>query len=537
MKDFFFRKPEVEKLFKEAVLSQTYNNKERQEVGGTRTGNPSTEELSVKEVLHQHAYDMDISLMRSIISQAASPPKAISNKDGRRNWYSRENCPDWWTRTGLPFQSVNHAPSGSKKLTKIPLMSLIESLQTYLGITPNGAKKTNKTSYVSCFLYAIDDAAAGVDPANLNAGEDPMDDIGVDTTDDIGEDPMDDIGVDTTDDVGVDTTDDVGVDTTDDVGVDTTDDVGVDPMDNVGVDPMDDIAPTDEIAGEDPMDDVGVDPMDGIAPTYEIAGEDLVDDEDADDIKCKIRNIFEEDSTWEEKSLKIMRLVDTWDDLMESASTIMGNIPDFPKQLSNNWIAPQLLDVNKKYCDFIPKSIGNRMVLQSTPNGNCIFNAISILMYGNESMAMMLKVAAVANMVDQLIPFTKYIIEEFRGDISLWVSSATRGYTSTGTQDPTDIEGICRVELLETLKHPYMDGSLFHLHLLTSLLRRPIQQHCIKKHYDSYRQLLFPPLEMAINPAPLHLVWVPVKPRSVYATINHVVPAVGPDGTNIEESY
>lgn len=117
-----------------------------------------------------------------------------------------------------------------------------------------------------------------------------------------------------------------------------------------------------------------------------------------------------------------MRLVDTWDDLMESASTIMGNIPDFPKQLSNNWIAPQLLDVTKKcvhvsemqidnfyifsiqywfiflehndinhlknlvrYCDFIPKSIGNRMVLQSTPNGNCIFNAISILMYGNDA--------------------------------------------------------------------------------------------------------------------------------------------------------
>lgn len=27
MKDFFLRKPEVEKLFKEAVLSQTYNSK------------------------------------------------------------------------------------------------------------------------------------------------------------------------------------------------------------------------------------------------------------------------------------------------------------------------------------------------------------------------------------------------------------------------------------------------------------------------------------------------------------------------------
>lgn len=152
-----------------------------------------------------------------------------------------------------------------------------------------------------------------------------------------------------------------------------------------------------------------------------------------------------------------MRLVDTWDDLMESASTIMGNIPDFPKQLSNNWIAPQLLDVNKKcvhvsemqidnfyifsiqywfiflehndinhlknlvrYCDFIPKSIGNRMVLQSTPNGNCIFNAISILMYGNESMAMMLKVAAVANMVDQLIPFTKYVSAKLTEYCSIW---------------------------------------------------------------------------------------------------------------------
>lgn len=152
-----------------------------------------------------------------------------------------------------------------------------------------------------------------------------------------------------------------------------------------------------------------------------------------------------------------MRLVDTWDDLMESASTIMGNIPDFPKQLSNNWIAPQLLDVNKKcvhvsemqidnfyifsiqywfiflehndinhlknlvrYCDFIPKSIGNRMVLQSTPNGNCIFNAISILMYGNESMAMMLKVAAVANMVDQLIPFTKYVSAKLTEYCSNW---------------------------------------------------------------------------------------------------------------------
>lgn len=43
---------------------------------------------------------------------------------------------------------------------------------------------------------------------------------------------------------------------------------------------------------------------------------------------------------------------------------------------------------------------------------------------------------------------------------------------------------------------------------------------------------------MATNRALLHLVCVPVKPRRIYATINHVFPAVcklRPYGTHIEE--
>lgn len=48
--------------------------------------------------------------------------------------------------------------AGSKKLTKIPLMRLIESLQRYLGVTPQAPKKQNKTDFVSCFLVSTFDS-------------------------------------------------------------------------------------------------------------------------------------------------------------------------------------------------------------------------------------------------------------------------------------------------------------------------------------------------------------------------------------------
>lgn len=37
-----------------------------------------------------------------------------------------------------------------------------------------------------------------------------------------------------------------------------------------------------------------------------------------------------------------------------------------------------------RFKDFIPDSIGNRTVISASTDGNCIFNAFSIALYGNE---------------------------------------------------------------------------------------------------------------------------------------------------------
>ncbi|CAC5391327.1 unnamed protein product [Mytilus coruscus] len=114
---------------------------------------------------------------------------------------------------------------------------------------------------------------------------------------------------------------------------------------------------------------------------------------------------------------------------------------------------------NDKYEGFIPFSIGERTILQSTPNVNCIFNAISIILYEDETMAMMLKLAAVVKMVDELVPFTKYVIL-FCKWFQLWKSTKeifTFGnlcnYGVIGpTIDGNDIENVIRMEIIETIK-------------------------------------------------------------------------------------
>lgn len=58
---------------------------------------------------------------------------------------------------------------------------------------------------------------------------------------------------------------------------------------------------------------------------------------------------------------------------------------------------------------------GERVVYQSTPNGNCIYNAISLILYGNETMATTLKLSSVVHMVDDIIPFSKYVSLCFSG--------------------------------------------------------------------------------------------------------------------------
>lgn len=99
-----------------------------------------------------------------------------------------------------------------------------------------------------------------------------------------------------------------------------------------------------------------------------------------------------------------------------------------------------------------------------------------------------------------------------------------------------EVEYGCQKELVSTIQHLYRDGTVFHLHLLSHLLSRPIQQHC--KKYQQYQQLILPPLTPPAIPSSLHLVWVPANPRNAFASINHVVPAVcslGPYGSSIED--
>ncbi|XP_060563232.1 uncharacterized protein LOC132722716 isoform X4 [Ruditapes philippinarum] len=74
------------------------------------------------------------------------------DKSGRRNWYQDRNCPAWWRRTGIAFQSVNQRGPDGKKLGTNSLMKLIESLQQQYGIVPGCPKCANKTGYISVFV-------------------------------------------------------------------------------------------------------------------------------------------------------------------------------------------------------------------------------------------------------------------------------------------------------------------------------------------------------------------------------------------------
>ncbi|CAC5422447.1 OTUD1 [Mytilus coruscus] len=96
-----------------------------------------------------------------------------------------------------------------------------------------------------------------------------------------------------------------------------------------------------------------------------------------------------------------------------------------------------------RYADYIPLSIGEKVVYQSTPDGNCIYNAVSLNFYGNETMATTLKLSSVVHMVDDIIPFSKYI------------QAATQTQKDISTAE--EVERYCMIEMIDTVKHPYQD--------------------------------------------------------------------------------
>ena len=63
-----------------------------------------------------------------------------------------------------------------------------------------------------------------------------------------------------------------------------------------------------------------------------------------------------------------------------------------------------------RYKEFgIPLDVGERSVLKTTSDGNCIFNAISIALYGDEAMALPLKLGSVLSAAENIVSLTKYV--------------------------------------------------------------------------------------------------------------------------------
>ena len=78
--------------------------------------------------------------------------------------------------------------------------------------------------------------------------------------------------------------------------------------------------------------------------------------------KKDVSRIFLEAITLGKKCLKTMRHIQSWDDLLGLADFINGKLPSPPDTLANDWNTRFLTNVNKKYSNYIPLSIGERVV-------------------------------------------------------------------------------------------------------------------------------------------------------------------------------
>jgi hypothetical protein len=54
------------------------------------------------------------------------------------------------------------------------------------------------------------------------------------------------------------------------------------------------------------------------------------------------------------------------------------------KAIEKDSSSPTIQGLFSRYEDFIPKSIGKRTCISATSDGNCIFNAFPIALYGSE---------------------------------------------------------------------------------------------------------------------------------------------------------
>ncbi|XP_060567161.1 uncharacterized protein LOC132725952 [Ruditapes philippinarum] len=244
----------------------------------------------------------------------------------------------------------------------------------------------------------------------------------------------------------------------------------------------------------------------------------------------------------QKNSLELLRILGAgdWNELLALSGEVTPYMPDPPSSLSKKWKVPQLLTTNAKYKDFIPDSLGKRICLSSTADGNCVFHTFSISIFGDESMSFLLRLMTVVLMADKVLEYSKYIVEEFGEKCQHFISSIS----SQEYCIPVDVshgemvEFVCQQELLLTARNPCRDCTLFHLHMLATILKRPVVNHYAKQNVRvPFMENIFPCFGEKLFPHPIHVVWVPSKP-SRYATLRHVVPAIcepGPFGAHLEE--
>ncbi|XP_033731774.1 sulfated surface glycoprotein 185-like [Pecten maximus] len=111
----------------------------------------------------------------------------------------------------------------------------------------------------------------------------------------------------------------------------------------------------------------------------------------------------------------IMRVLGTcgWEEFLTLADTVLPLIDDVKTSLCVNFDMQLLFDVDRRYKDFVPSTVGNRVCLTTRADGNCLFNSFSLALYGDQAHASYLRLCSMINMKDRLVEYSKYRFSTF----------------------------------------------------------------------------------------------------------------------------
>lgn len=62
-----------------------------------------------------------------------------------------------------------------------------------------------------------------------------------------------------------------------------------------------------------------------------------------------------------------------------------------------------------RYKDFIPDSVGKRVCLSSSADGNCIFHTFSIAVFGDETRSFLLRLMTIVMSSNKVLEYSKYV--------------------------------------------------------------------------------------------------------------------------------